>query len=147
MVAFAARFNPRISELRHWVALCSMQDVVIDGDTMELSRKEVVWTWAWIQGQQPYPSTVTPYGYAALEQLGFNRNTHKVMVRAGLDLDYTTAAWVYEKRLTSAPRWYKVNGFFEHEGWVFLYVHLQERSDQAQPPVGALRPTQSKVSL
>ena len=145
MVAFSARFNPKISDLRHRLALCSMQDVVEKDGTMELSRKEIAWTWGWIMGQQTVPSFLTPYGYPFGEK--FDRVTHRIMVRGGLALDYTSAAWVYETRRVGVPRWYKVVGQFDYERWVFLNVHLQERSEDAQPPVGGLRPLQSKVTL
>lgn len=149
MVAFANRFNPKISELRHRVALCRMEDVVEKDGSMELSRKEIVWTWAWIMGQQTVPAFITQMGYAAREKLGFERLTHKIMVRASHDIDYTAAAWVYELRRKGPPRWYKSNGFFEYERWVFINCHLQESSSHAQPPVGSavLQPQPSRIEL
>lgn len=145
MVAFASRFNPKISDLRHRIAICTMKDVVEKDGTMSLLRNPVALTWGWIMGQQTVPSFLTQGGYAYLEK--FDRITHRIMVRIQLDIDYTAAAWVYEERRVSPPRWYKVVGTFEFERWIFLNCHLQESSDKVQPPTGALQPVNSKVNL
>jgi hypothetical protein len=134
-----------IASLRHRVALCSMRDVVEQGGSMELTRKEVAKCWAAIEPFRHQPNFMSPAGFAILTPE--TRQTHTIVVRAALGLDYTSAAWVYEERLKSPPRWYKVLGFTEQGAFVELAAHLVEKSDAAQAPKGDLNAIQSKVQL
>ena len=102
---------PKIGDMCYRVALCTMNDVVLEGDAMTLSREVVTFTWASITHQWNQPSFIGKEGYAVKELR--DRPTHLITVRYGLQLDYTSAAWVYEQRLKSPPRWYKVVGFAE----------------------------------
>ena len=105
-----------------------MKDVVLEGDAMTLSREAVVFTWANIVHQWNQPSFLGAAGYAVKELA--ERPTHLITVRYGLQLEYSSAAWVYEQRLKSPPRWYKIVGFSEQERWVMLHCHLVEKSDK-----------------
>ena len=121
----------KIKDLKHRIALCTASDVVIDGQTMEIRREAVRWTWANIEHQTHLSSFLSRVGYAVQEQAA--RPTHRIRVRAGHDLDYAATAWVYEERLKSPPRWYKFLGFVEECDWVMLECHLQESSPDAKP--------------
>jgi head-tail adaptor len=139
------RSTVRASDLRNRVAICSMKDVVDVNGQMELRRKEIATLWACIRPNTTTMSFMSPYGYATMEAA--NYRTHKIFIRRKSYLDITTAAWVYEQRRITAPVWYKVLGFYEEEEWLVMPVHLQERSDQAQPPQGNLQSQPSKVVL
>jgi hypothetical protein len=74
--------------------------------------------------------------------------TGDVTILAQLRLDITSAAWVFEERRKSPPRWYKVLGYSEHgTRFIDIAVHLYEKSEQEQPPRGDLAAVPSKVLL
>jgi hypothetical protein len=136
--------NPRISELRHRVALCTQKDIVVDASTMELRREHVVWAWARVKSHYGLPSLIGAAGY----QIMYTKNqaTHAITVRAGL-VEVTSAAYVYEEFRKSQPRWYKILGFSEPQGFLVLTVRMLEKSDFAIPPQNALGPLPSQVAL
>jgi head-tail adaptor len=139
-----------ISDLRHRVVLCSMKDVVETNGSMELTRKEVVKTWARIR-----PFVTFGAKGAFISQAGYHildpnlHQSHWIAIRVQHRVDITAMAWVYEERLKSQPRWFKVLGAIETEDnrWLEIAVHLYERSDSAQPPRNDLSPVQSSVIL
>jgi len=139
-----------IAELRHRVVLCSMRDVVEKNGIMELTREEVVETWARVRPFLSFGSKgsfISPVGYTVLDP--DHHQSHWVVIRYQHGLDITTAAWVYEARRKGQPRWYKVLGATESENhrWIEIAVHLHERSDNAQRPHSDLSPVQSRVIL
>jgi hypothetical protein len=136
-MAFGLIKPPKLKELNHRVALCTMKDVVKSGANMELTRETVTWAWAAIKLSTNMMSFLSPYGYATLEHE--YRETHKIIIRAGYGLEITSTAWVYEARLKTAPRWYKSLGFTDLEGWLVMTCHLVERDDTAVPPKEGLR--------
>ena len=135
----------KIADLAHRVALCTMHDVVDSNGTMTLARKDMAQLWAAIDPALNLSSFIAPSGYAIVNPV--TQATHRVMIRAQSGLEITTAAWVYEYRRKSSPRWYKILGFTESDSWILLPTHLVERSMQASPPLGDLQPLPSRVSL
>lgn len=135
----------KISKLKHRVALCTAHDVVTKNGTMELIRSTVVWTWADIEMQWNVHSFLSPIGFAIRESA--DRVTHYISVRSGIGVDVTSTAWIFEQRLKSQPRWYKVVGFGESPGWLTMSCHLVEKSDNLQPPVGHLTPIPTEAKL
>ena len=109
----------KISRLRHRVRLCTQKDVVVVGTTdLKLAREEVMETWANITTKQP--SAFSPHG-ASLRAIARNRETqagpehavsnpqtHIIVTRYHRDLNVSVLAWIYEARLKSSPRWFKV---------------------------------------
>jgi head-tail adaptor len=134
-----------IGDLRHRIALCSMKDVVEKDGMMSLSRVDIVRLWANVQAQNWMSSFISRAGYATQE--GAHSPTHLITIRNQSWIEITSAAWVYEEKLKSAPRWYKVLGFTDAGDWLRLTTHLVERSDKAQPPVSGLRAQPSPVTL
>jgi head-tail adaptor len=124
--------QPRLTEFSHRVSLCTMHDVVENSATMTLSREPVATIWAKIYALPNLPSFISPYGYAVKESQ--NRVTHRITMRYKVDLDFTSAAWVYEVRRKSPPRWYKVMGFYDNTPWIVLHAHLVEKSTEVTPP-------------
>jgi hypothetical protein len=136
----------KIAQLKHRVAICTMKDVVMGPDRMELRREAVVWTWARIDHQQHLPSFLSQDGFAIKELA--TRATHRIRVRSTLGIDYSSAAWIYEEFLKSPARWYKVLGFVDDvENMVMLECHLVESSDTAKPMRGDLDPERMQVTL
>jgi len=136
----------KIRELKHRVAICTMKDVVVSSDRMELRREAVVWTRAKIDHQQHLASFISEAGFAIKELP--NRATHRIRVRVGLQIDYSSAAWVYEEFFKSPPRWYKVIGFVdEGQRWVMLECHLVESNELAKPTDSVLDPQRMEVRL
>jgi len=135
--------EPRISEFSHRVSLCTMHDVVENPSTMTLTRAPVAEMWAKIYALPHLPSFQSPYGYAIKENA--NRVTHWITLRYKVDLDFTSAAWVYEVRRKSPPRWYKVLGFYDNEPWVVLHTHLVEKSVNITPPHNQLTADQAEI--
>lgn len=129
----------------HRIAFCRQQDVVTRGSEMELTREQIVWTWARIRSYYGLSSYVSQQGFTVLDAK--DKATHSITVRYGLDLSYTTMAWVYEQRRKSEPRWYKILGFAETQNWVTLNVHLVEKSFVANKPQTTLAPQPSQVEL
>ena len=136
----------KIAAYRHRVAICTMKDVVISSDKMELRREAVVWTRARIDAQKHLASFISPAGYAIKELA--TRATHRIRVRTALGVDYSSAAWIYEEFLKSPPRWYKVLGFVdETRNTVMLECHLVEKHEDAKPTDSHLSPEQTEVML
>lgn len=92
-----------ISDLRHRVHLCSQKDVVVDG-TLKLNREGVLTMWASVEARTA--QAFSPHGAAMNEPR--NARTHVIMTRYHRDIDVSALAWLYEARLKSAPRWFKI---------------------------------------
>lgn len=136
----------KLREMRHRVAICTMKDVVVSADRMELRREAVVWTWAKIEHQQHLPSFLSEMGYAIKELA--TRATHRIRVRCDLGIDYSSAAWIYEEFFQSPSRWYKVLGFVdESRRIVMLECHLVESSELAKPTNSDMNPERMQVIL
>ena len=136
-------FQTKISDLRNKISLCTMRDVVEEGGVMTLARDNIATVWAQVYPQPHLPSFVSRYGYAVQEPAA--RATHLITVRYQIDLDISTAAWIYEARLKSPPRWYKVLGFYEKENFITMHAHLVERSEFATPPRNQLSAERTEI--
>lgn len=125
-----------IRHFNHKVALCSMKDVVDEGGTMRLTREKVLLTWAKIEVRRG--SFIGEGGFSIMQPL--DRRTHIITLRYRVDLEITSAAWVYEPRLKSAPIWYKVLEILNDDGeHILVYCRLVEKSDAASPPVAGMQ--------
>lgn len=123
-----------------------MHDVVDKNGQMQLVRETVTWLWAQVDAALNLPSFISPMGYSFHESRDAWA-THRVILRAASGLEVTSAAWVYEQRLKSSPRWYKILGFTESDAWLLLNTHLIERSDKATPPVNILQAEPGRITL
>lgn len=81
-----------------------MQDVIDTAGQMSLTRKNVYHCWASIKVSQG--SLFNAEG-SAVRQAESVR-THRVYIRFRRDIDFTQAAWLYEERLQSGARWFKI---------------------------------------
>jgi head-tail adaptor len=124
--------EPRLSDLNCRIAICTMHDVVSDKGVMTLTREPVATVWAKVYALPHLPSFISSDGYAIMERQ--DRVTHWITLRYKTDLDFTSAAWLYETRRKSPPRWYKVLGFYDGDLWIVLHCHLVEKSVNATEP-------------
>lgn len=136
------------ADLKHYVALCSAKDVVIDGAEIVLARPEVARVWAKIA---PTRGSFMVGGFEA----GVSRETptHEITLRYRSDLDISATAWIYEERLAAPPRWFKVLeevDVDEAGRWTRVKCRLVNRSDEAAAPSslpGGAVPPPKGVSL
>ena len=127
--------NGSLISLAHRVVLCSMQDVVEKDGTMTLAREKVSERWAAII--QKKGSFFTREGRAVEPGKDpRSQRTHIITIRFDASIEISGAAWIYERRLKSAPRWYKVLDVSDDAGqWYNFDARLVERNDTASPPV------------
>lgn len=121
-------------ELKHRIALCAGKDVVTDGGTLVLVRQDVVNTWAKIEAKAA--SMFSRQGFAIMED--GNKQTHLISIRMRRDIDITSSAWVYEERMQSGARWFKVLGIKddgEDSDVTILSCRLIQRGEDLVEPV------------
>ena len=129
----SSKKRPTISALKHRVVLCSAQDVTIAGTAMVINRAAVTEAWARIEAKRG--SFFGRDGTVVDESR--EKASHTVDIRYRTDLAIRSTAWLYEARLMSEPRWYKVLDVrdFDEDGrfWRFE-CRLVAASDLQQPP-------------
>lgn len=122
-----------IKKFKHRLTVCSQADVVVENKTMVLSRKGIYTGWAMITNRRA--SAFSVEGQTVLEPR--EQRTHYIIMRYRSDIEITTAAWLHEARLKSAPRWFKILNVMDEnelgEYWKFE-VRLMENSDEAIEP-------------
>lgn len=120
-----------IASLKHRVAFCSMEDVVVENAEMRLTRKDVYHGWACIEPKSASQFSVS--GFTIKEST--EKQTHEIYTRERRDINITSAAWFFEERLQASPRWYKILSYKDDgEGWWCFKCHLVERSDEISRP-------------
>ncbi|MGL5734765.1 MAG: phage head completion protein [Beijerinckiaceae bacterium] len=129
-----------ISKLRHRLTLCRQEDVISGPDDMRLNRTGIVLAWASIEAKKA--STFSPFG-AAMKEGGQGR-THLIKMRYRPDLNISSMAWLYEERLQSSPRWFKILAVNQSEQsgspYFILDCRLIERGDNSAAPTEASGP-------
>lgn len=124
----------KIADFRHRVAICTMQDVVESNGMMALSRKDVYHCWAYIDHVRL--SAFAKGGFSVKDLI--DERTHSIVIRYNRTIDYTTSAWIYEERLQSGPRWFKLlRHVVSNEDGEYLIcdAKLVERGDEVRKPV------------
>lgn len=94
----------RIADLRHRLHLCRQEDVVLTGGTLQLNREVVLTVAAAVK--EKAASTFSPTGAAMMDNR--SARTHQVEFRYRPDINLSAMAWLYELRLKSPPRWFKI---------------------------------------
>lgn len=128
-----------IAELAHWVVLCSMNDVVTKDGQMSLAREGILGCWSKIEERRG--SLHGPNGLAVLERKDLR--THRITIRFRTDLDIRSTAWVFEQRMKSTSRWFKVIAVTDRVDRHDIDVRLIDQSDIIAAPV-AQSPTIAK---
>lgn len=124
-----------IAALRHKVRLCSQSDVITTEGGMQLRRKGVWSAWAGIEAKKA--SMFSREGAAMKESR--DAHTHVGTLRYRDDLNISALAWLYEERLKSSPRWFKVLAVNQTEQGgtpcFMLDLRLVERGDDIARPI------------
>lgn len=122
-----------IGSLRHKILLCSQRDVVV-GTELKLVREGAISAWAAIEVKAA--SMFSPNGAAMKESR--SKRTHIITIRYRSDVQISAMAWIYEERLKSPPRWFKVLNVSQTEGggsqYFIMEVRLVERGDDISAP-------------
>jgi head-tail adaptor len=122
-----------IASLRHRLILCRQEDVVTENGEFKLNRSSVVAIWASIK--EKFPSNITNQGASTEDR---NLRSHVIMSRYAPHINLSSMAWLYEARLKSSPRWFKILrvGQTETAGTLYFKVdaRLTERGDHVVNP-------------
>lgn len=125
-----------IKKFKHRVLICSQDDVVIDNSGISLIRKGIYEAWAMIEPKKP--STFGIDGSAVLDPT--KNRTHVIVTRFRSDIDVTASAWIYEKRLKSPARWFKILSFVdenEDSEYFAFTCRVMEAGEGLTEPVDA----------
>jgi hypothetical protein len=125
-------------KFKHRVAICRAEDVVIDGQLV-FQKRFIKEGWAMIETRRV--QTFSQQNQAVFEEK--DRRTHFIYMNYDPNLLLSTAAWLYEERRKSPPRWFKI--LFageEHDDSMFFQFdcRLIERGDDIMEPVMSQRP-------
>lgn len=121
-----------IAELTHWIVVCSMKDVVIKDGSMSLAREGILSCWSRFEERRA--SLQGPSGLSVPQERKDLR-THLITIRFRYDIDFRSSAWIFEKRMKSSPRWWKVLAVQERTDRVDFDARLYDRSDDTALPV------------
>lgn len=136
--------SQKISKLTHRIQLCSMNDVIVNANKIDIVRKEVFECWADIYAVRG--TFKSRQGYVIRDPNNEEYRSHVITIRDRRDIDFTGYAWIYEKRMKSQPRWYKILSVADIDEtgiWLEFEVRLVEQSDKTVAPVPS---TVAKVS-
>jgi head-tail adaptor len=125
--------RPKVSDYKHRITICTSVDVV-EGPLMVMTRKTAFDTWASIRSHRG--ALFSKDGVAIQEQR--SNSSHEIMIRYRTDREISATAWIYEQRLKSSPRWFKVLSVEDADEdsrvWKFR-CRLVERADDVSKPV------------
>lgn len=123
--------NVSVGSRKHRIVVCASRDNIESADTVSIVRRGVFEGWAAIELKRS--SSFSREGFSI--QQGSEIATHYVTMNYRPDVDITNAAWLYEERLVSPPRWFKIIRYGELDAryWRFE-VRLVEKSEDAPRP-------------
>lgn len=122
-------------KFKHRVYVCRNEDVIVDNQ-LTFTKNKIWEGWAMIERRRV--STFSQQGHSVLEEN--DRRSHFIRMRYNPFVELTAAAWLYEHRVLSAPRWFKIlsSGDEDENSQYFLFdCRLMERGDDLAAPVGA----------
>lgn len=126
---------PVIKKFKHRVHLCSNQDVIVDGK-LEFQKKFIHEGWARIDRRRA--QTFSQAGQTVFEEK--DRRTHFIQMRYNANIEVTTSAWIYEHRLISPPRWFKILFVGDKDEdsrlWLFECRLMEAGDDVIVPTIG-----------
>ncbi|QBQ72038.1 head completion protein [Agrobacterium phage Milano] len=124
----------RTADRKHRVIVCSQQSDVDDEGRLLITRAGVIQGWA----------AIAPVKAIRFSQDGVSMQkdtmqpTHDITMNYNPDVNVSVSAWVYEHRLKSPPRWFKVLSVVnvdECSRYMKIRCRLVETSDDVTPPV------------
>lgn len=120
-----------IAERKHRLTIFRADDVVINGASIVLKKEAIYKGWGKIEAKAP--STFAPQGVSVEENVA--KHNHIISMNYRSDILISSAAWIYEERLKSAPRLFKILSVTETCELFKFYCRLTERGDNAILPV------------
>lgn len=122
-----------IANFRHRVTICSADDIVTaDGQIAIVKRK--AWD-AWAKIEPKRGSTFSRDGQVIKESR--DNPSHEISIRYRSDKVIAASAWIFEQRMRSEPRWFKIIkvGDDGDVGYLWCFqCRLVEKSDMIQRP-------------
>lgn len=132
--------RPSIADLKHRFTVCSQSDVVLIGGDLSLSRTGLYEGWGSLEFSR---GSFFAKNGAAVEESRNSPNA-TIRMRYRTDILISSGAWIYEARLKSAPRWFKILSVVEDDCNFFVFkVRLVERGDDVLEPRTAEDPKPS----
>lgn len=131
-----------IASFRHRVVICSAQDVVTTDGEMSLVKRKMWEAWAKIE-----PKRGSMFGRDG-QVIKESRDTpsHEIAIRYRSDKVIASSAWIYEQRLRSEPRWFKILKVRDEGEVGYLWCfecRLVEKSDLVARPQPIVTPDPS----
>lgn len=127
-------YKKSLASLKHRITLCRQEDVVVSPSEFRLARKEAASFWAEVA---PVRSSAFSVNGAAMNEAR-SILTHRIKIRYQYDLNVSIMAWIYEARLQSSARWFKILKVTQTENKDFEYLifdcRLVERGDDIVAP-------------
>ena len=111
------------------VQFCSGNDIVTESQNLILSRGVVLESWAAIEAKKS--SSFSRNG-SSLDKESIR--THCITITTRRNIDFTNAAWIYQERKQSSPRWFKIIGQTECGDQTEFDCRLVERGDHITKP-------------
>lgn len=135
-----------IADYTHRIVLCSGYDEIAGAAQVFQSKYAIAEVWACIKEVR----TTFHVGSRGTDvEEGKDRYSHNITIRWRPDLNITGHAWVYEKRVKTGGRWWKVIGIKETDESQLEFVlqaRLAEKSDFVAAPT-APAPTSGATPL
>lgn len=120
-----------IAQRKHRLTLFRADDIVINGASIVLKKEAIYKGWGMIEAKAP--STFAPQGVTVEENVA--KHNHIISMNYRPDILISSAAWIYEERLKSAPRLFKILSVIETCDLFKFYCRITERGDNAILPV------------
>src|ERR1044072_9133081 len=122
-----------LKKFKHRVHVCRNEDVVADG-ILKFQKVSLFQGRAMIDPRRT--QTFSAEGHSVFEER--DRRTHFIHMRYNPNVEYSTAAWIYEERAKSPPRWFKIlfsgDEYEPSQYWKFD-CRLMERGDDILRPI------------
>lgn len=132
------RPRPGLAKLSHRVQFCTAADVGVVNGAMVLNRVEAFAMWAHIEAERG--SYFARDGFVIEET--HDKPSHRITTRYRPDILIANTAWLYEARLLSPPRWFKileVQDLHEDGRYWYFKTRLVDQSDLTAPPETAAK--------
>jgi head-tail adaptor len=120
-------------KFKHRLSVCRQEDVM-EGKELVYRKQEIYTGWAMIDRRRA--GTFSQQDQAVFAEK--DQRTHFIRMRYRPDVLISTAAWLYEARLKSAPRWFKIlfaGDEYEDSRYFYFECKLIEHGDEVIQPV------------
>lgn len=123
----------KTADRKHRVVLCSQKSDIDENGNLLVERRGMITGWAAIEIVKASRYSNSGQVVSKAEQ-----PTHRITMNFNPDVNISVSAWIYEHRLKSPPRWFKVLSVAnveERSRYMALTARLTETTDDAEAPV------------